>query len=198
MTIRDISAEEFSKKLSSGEALDILDVRTGVECRAEKLSCKVDYIPLHELDSKRFAADRNARGAAGPLYVLCRSGGRAAKAAASLADAGVADIVIVKGGLSACSSCNIPTEKGKVISLERQVRIAAGALVLSGVLLGHFVDDSFYILSGLIGGGLIFAGITDYCGMAMALARAPWNRADISEEINKSLKKFDEMKGSAS
>lgn len=198
MMIAEISAENFGKKLSTGEALDILDVRTGVECRAEKLSCKVNYIPLHDLDSKRFAADRKVRGATGPLYILCRSGGRAAKAAASLADAGIADIVVVKGGLAACSACNVPTEKGKGISLERQVRIAAGILVISGVLLGHFIDDSLYIFSGLIGGGLVFAGITDYCGMAMLLARAPWNRSDITEEINESLQKFNEMKGNAS
>ncbi len=198
MAVTEISADDFARKLQSGDPLDILDVRTGVECRAEKLACKVTYMPLHELDGARFAADRKARGANGPLYILCRSGGRAAKAAEALAASGVENPVIVTGGMAACGACQIPLEKGKVISLERQVRIAAGLLVLLGFLLGHYISPSFYLLSALVGGGLVFAGITDYCGMAMLLARAPWNRADISQEINQSLQKFNEKKGASS
>jgi hypothetical protein len=63
-----------------------------------------------------------------------------------------------------------------MISVERQVRIAAGAMVLTGVLLGAFFHPGFYGLSGFIGAGLVFAGITDWCGMGLLLARAPWNR----------------------
>jgi hypothetical protein len=63
-----------------------------------------------------------------------------------------------------------------VISLERQVRIAAGTLVATGTLLGAFVSPWWLILPGFVGGGLIFAGVTDFCGMAMLLARMPWNK----------------------
>jgi hypothetical protein len=62
------------------------------------------------------------------------------------------------------------------ISLERQVRIAAGTLVLLGVALGWFVHVAFFGLSAFVGAGLIFAGVTDWCGMGMLLARMPWNR----------------------
>ena len=64
----------------------------------------------------------------------------------------------------------------KVISLERQVRIAAGALVLTGVLLAHFVNYNFIWLSGFVGAELVFAGITDFCGMGMLTAKMPWNK----------------------
>ncbi len=64
----------------------------------------------------------------------------------------------------------------KVISLERQVRIAAGAIVLTGVLLGWRVHPGFFGLSGFVGAGLIFAGITDWCGMGLLIAKAPWNQ----------------------
>ena len=67
--------------------------------------------------------------------------------------------------------------KGKgVISIERQVRIGAGTMVLAGVLLGHYVYPGWYFLSGFIGCGLIFAGITDWCGMGLLLAKMPWNQ----------------------
>jgi hypothetical protein len=63
-----------------------------------------------------------------------------------------------------------------MISLERQVRIAAGFIVLSGVLLAHFVNPAFIWLSGFIGAGLMFAGATDWCGMGMLIAKMPWNQ----------------------
>jgi hypothetical protein len=63
----------------------------------------------------------------------------------------------------------------KVIALERQVRIAAGAMVLSGVLLSQFVNPAFIWLAGFVGGGLIFAGITDWCGMGILISKMPWN-----------------------
>jgi len=63
-----------------------------------------------------------------------------------------------------------------VISVERQVRIAAGTLVFFGVVLGVYVHPALYGVSGFIGLGLVFAGVTDWCGMGLLLARAPWNR----------------------
>jgi hypothetical protein len=65
----------------------------------------------------------------------------------------------------------------KVISLERQVRIVAGGLVLIGVLLGWLVHRGFFGLSAFVGAGLILAGITDFCGMGLLLAKLPWNKS---------------------
>jgi hypothetical protein len=77
----------------------------------------------------------------------------------------------------ACVDAGLPVFRGKkAVSLERQVRIAAGSLVLLGSALGCFVDPAFIGLSAFIGAGLIFAGITDTCGMGIILARMPWNQ----------------------
>ena len=77
----------------------------------------------------------------------------------------------------ACAQAGLPLVRGKqVISLERQVRIAAGSLVLTGVILGWFVHPIFFGLSAFVGAGLVFAGVTDTCGMGLLLARMPWNR----------------------
>lgn len=64
----------------------------------------------------------------------------------------------------------------KVMSLERQVRIAAGSLVFIGVALGWFVHRGFFAVPAFVGAGLVFAGLTDFCGMGLLLAKMPWNR----------------------
>jgi len=76
----------------------------------------------------------------------------------------------------AWESAGLPLKRGaKMMSLERQVRIAAGALVFTGAVLGYFVNPAWIALSGFVGAGLVFAGITDTCGMGMLIARMPWN-----------------------
>jgi rhodanese-related sulfurtransferase len=83
----------------------------------------------------------------------------------------------VTGGTEAWVDAELPVARGKkAISLERQVRIVAGLLVLTGSLLGMFVSRWFMGLPAFVGAGLTFAGITDTCGMAMILARMPWNQ----------------------
>ena len=91
--------------------------------------------------------------------------------------AGFTNIVNVEGGTLACVEHGLPVVRGnKMVSLERQVRIAAGLLVLVGALLGWLVHPALHGLSAFIGAGLLFAGITDTCGMGMLLARMPWNQ----------------------
>ena len=83
----------------------------------------------------------------------------------------------MEGGTLAWGDAGLPLERGRIsmISLERQVRIAAGSLVLIGLILGYFVTPWFIALSAFVGAGLVFAGITDYCGMGLLLAKLPWN-----------------------
>ena len=85
--------------------------------------------------------------------------------------------MVIEGGINALNSAGVAIEKGSsnVISLERQVRIAAGSLVVVGVVLGTVLNQWFYALAGFVGAGLVFAGVTDTCGMGMMLARMPWN-----------------------
>ncbi len=114
-----------------------------------------------------------------PVYILCRTGARATtKAAEQLANGGYENAVVVEGGTLAWIKVGLPVERGtaKVMSLERQVRIGAGSLVPTGLLLGWLVHPGFFGLSAFVGAGLIFAGVTDWCGMGLLLGKAPWNR----------------------
>jgi len=112
------------------------------------------------------------------VYVICKSGGRAAKACERFHAAGFTNVASVEGGTEAWEAAGLPLVRGasRVLSLERQVRIGAGSLVLLGVILGWNVHAAFFGLSAFIGAGLIFAGVTDWCGMGLLLAKAPWNQ----------------------
>jgi rhodanese-related sulfurtransferase len=133
--------------------------------------------PLDSLDATRLASV-NGFAKDQPLYIFCRSGNRAKQAADKLEKGGYQQCHVVEGGTIAWVEAGLPVTRGTgtVISLERQVRIAAGTLVVSGVLLAYFVNPAFIWLSGFIGAGLTFAGITDKCGMGMLIARMPWNQ----------------------
>jgi len=113
-----------------------------------------------------------------PLYLICHAGSRARQACEKFLAAGFTNVVNVEGGTEAYISAGLPVVRGpKTISLERQVRIAAGSLVLIGILLAGFVHPAFVALSAFVGAGLVFVGVTDTCGMGMLLARMPWNQA---------------------
>jgi rhodanese-related sulfurtransferase len=108
--------------------------------------------------------------------VVCRSGQRARQAATRLAAAAVPGIQVLEGGLQAWEAAGGALHRGrKTMALERQVRIAAGTLVLAGVVLGFVGHPGYFLLAGFVGCGLIFAGLTDWCGMGLLLARMPWN-----------------------
>ena len=150
-------------------------MRTPVEFR-ELHATAARNLPLDRLDP---AAVMQARSGSRdkPLYLICRSGSRGRQACEKFLAAGFANVVNVEGGTLAWAECGLPVVRGKkAISLERQVRIAAGSLVLLGVLLGWLVHPVFLALSAFVGAGLVFAGITDTCGMGMLLARMPWNQ----------------------
>jgi rhodanese-related sulfurtransferase len=118
-----------------------------------------------------------------PLYFICRSGDRGQQACEKFLKAGFSNVVNVAGGTMACVGAGLAVVRGKkAVSLERQVRIAAGSLVLLGAVLGCFVNPAFIGLSALVGAGLLFAGITDRCGMGMILARMPWNQCSQKTE----------------
>ncbi|MEQ1894417.1 MAG: rhodanese-like domain-containing protein, partial [Planctomycetota bacterium] len=165
-------AAELERELAGGAAASVIDVRTGVEFEAEHVPGS-RLVPLHELAQR---ADE-VRATAAPRFLLCRTGARAADARRTLESLGIGGLTVIEGGLEALRAAGFVTERGQVrLSLERQVRIAAGALALLGSVLGFAVHPLFHALSGFIGAGLLFAGVTDWCGMGLLLARAPWNR----------------------
>lgn len=170
-----ISATELGGLLGAGRVLDLVDVRTPAEFREVHL-VGARNLPLNQLDPKRVAQERLSPQE--PLYLICQSGGRGRQACATLRTAGLDHVVNVAGGTLACVQAGLPVIRGrKTLSIERQVRIAAGALVLLGTALGFFLRPGILLLPACVGAGLVFAGITDTCGMGLLLARMPWNRS---------------------
>lgn len=151
----------------AGGKVRLVDVRTPAEHGEVHIEGSV-LMPLDRLDPARIE---------GPVVLVCRSGKRAEEARRKLAAAGCADLAVLEGGVTAWEQAGLPVKRGEAaMSLERQVRIAAGLLVLTGVALGFLVHPAFFGLSAFVGAGLTFAGLTDWCGMAMLLAKMPWNR----------------------
>ncbi len=169
-----ISPQALAQLYSSGQGIDLIDVRTPAEFQQVHVEFARN-VPLSDLDPAQIVRTRNG-SANEPLYVICQAGGRGQQACERFAKAGFPNVVNIEGGTAACETAGLPLVRGKkVMSLERQVRITAGSLVLVGVALGSLVHPYLYGLSAFIGAGLVFAGLTDTCGMGMMLAKMPWN-----------------------
>jgi rhodanese-related sulfurtransferase len=170
--MKTIAPAGLQKILADQASATVIDVRTPVEF-SEVHVPQAQSIPLDELKPGSLLLSKDQ-----PVYLLCRSGQRASKAAEKFIKEGFVQPIVVEGGTLAWIDAGLPVTRGtvKVISLERQVRIVAGAIVFTGVLLAQFVDHRFIWLSGFVGAGLVFAGISDFCGMGLLLAKMPWNR----------------------
>lgn len=185
--VATINAQQLLDMQRKGEKIDLIDVRTP----AEYCEVHVNFarsVPLDKLDPQAMHAERTKNGSTPPLYVICRSGSRSRQACEKLIEAGLTEVVSVEGGTQACESAGLPVVRGKkTMSLERQVRIVIGAMVLAGVALAAFGDDALEPiglgLAGFMGAGLVFAGITDTCALAMLIAKLPWNQAGGSATV---------------
>ncbi len=170
--IATITPQELQDLIRRGKAIELIDVRTPAEFRAVHVGCARN-VPLDQLNPGALLA----RSLDEPVYLICQKGGRGQMACEQLCAAGFTNVFNVEGGTAGCVEAGLPVVRGKnAVSLERQVRIAAGGLVLVGALLGYLVHPYWFLLSAAIGAGLVFAGITDTCGMGMLLAKMPWNR----------------------
>lgn len=176
-----VTCEELNSLANAGE-IDLIDVRTPVEFR-EIHSVHARNVPLDSLDPQAVMSTRG-RASDRPLYVICRSGNRSGKACEAFVAAGFSNVINVSGGTTAWNEAGLPVNRGKkAVSLERQVRIAAGVLVSVGTILGAFVHEYWLGLPAFVGVGLMFAGITDTCAMGMLIAKMPWNQVgDASPE----------------
>lgn len=172
MNFTTIAPKDFYQLQQQNPAIEVIDVRTPAEFGSVHAT-GVKNVPLDALNVESIKQSR--AGKKEPLYVICQSGARAKKACDQLLAAGVA-VVSIEGGTNGWVAAGLPVKKGKgVISLERQVRIAAGSLAFTGAILALTVHPYFAGLSAFIGAGLVFAGVTDTCGMGMMLAKMPWN-----------------------
>ncbi len=169
MSVTTITPARLHELRQGGRAVELIDVRTPVEFHEIHVPGP-RLAPLDTLTPEALPASE-------PVYLICRSGGRAKQACERCAAAGLTNVVVVEGGTLAWEQAGLPVMRGKkAVSLERQVRIAAGGLVLLGVALALLVHPWLLLLSAFVGAGLVFAGVTDTCGMGLLLARMPWNR----------------------
>ncbi len=171
-----ITTADFASLLAKGAPVAILDVRTPAEF-AECHVTGAKLAPLDALDPKK-AADTLKPADGAPIYLLCKAGGRATKAAQQFIAAGIANVCVVTGGTDACVAANVAVERGGKagIPLDGQVRIALGAFLLLLCLLARYVHYSFAYLIPLMGIMLIVSGVTGFCGMGLILGKAPWNQ----------------------
>jgi rhodanese-related sulfurtransferase len=167
---------ELQRLLAQGAPAQLLDVRTPGEFAAAHVP-GAKLIPLADLDPAAFRSERGAGDV--PVYVLCQSGGRARKAIEKLEQAGVHGCVLVEGGTQGWIDAGLPVIRGqsRVLPLMRQAQIVVGFISAVGAVLALAVNPLFVIIPLATGCGLMFAGITGFCGMALLLAKMPWNRA---------------------
>lgn len=168
MSLTPVSPEKARDLIVEGARL--IDIRDADEHARERILV-AENVPMSRLD-------RLDVGRAPAVIYHCRSGNRTSANAARLAQAADCPAYVLEGGIDAWRKAGLPVEvdKRQPLELMRQVQLAAGALVLLGVLLGFLVAPAFFGISAFVGAGLMTAGATGWCGMARLLAHMPWNR----------------------
>ena len=167
-----ISAHDLADQLGS-QRVAVIDVREPMEYATGHIagSLNIPLSRLHQADLPQ-----------GPLVLVCQSGNRSAKGVQTLLQRGVNQpITDLQGGLPSWQQAGLPVRKLKnaPLPLMRQVQIAAGSLILLGLILSNTVAPAWILLTWFVGAGLTFAGITGFCGMARLLALMPWNKVSL-------------------
>lgn len=170
-----ITPRELQQRLVQLHGQCLIDVRTQPEFESAHITGST-LVPINQLDP---AAIRHLGGKDECLYVICQSGGRARRAIQKLQVAGVKNCVFVEGGIEAWINQGLPVERGetRVLPLMRQVQIAVGMIAGTGALLALTVNPLFAIVPLFMSCGLIFAGVTGICGLAIMMTKMPWNRS---------------------
>jgi len=168
MPIPTITPHDANKAMAKGATL--VDIRGPDEYAREHIAGAL-HVPLDRLE--------DLPKVEGPIIFHCKSGMRTqANEAALRAAAGFTPCHILEGGLEGWRSAGLPTrlDRKQPLEIMRQVQLAAGGLVLLGVLLGFLITPALFGLSAFVGAGLMMAGATGWCGMAKLLQAMPWNR----------------------
>ena len=171
MSTACVSPQEIYESISRGARVDLVDVRSPREFENVHATM-ARLVPLDTLDPKAFAATADAS----TIAVICKSGIRAKDAARRMVAAGARNVVVVDGGTQAWADAGLPVVHGKkTIGVDGQTRIVAGSVAIIGGLLGYLLSPGWALLAAAVGGGLVMAGITDYCPLATLVAKMPWN-----------------------
>jgi rhodanese-related sulfurtransferase len=171
---RVLRANELEELLAARDDVRLLDVRTPGEYESVHIPGAYN-VPLDTLGEH--AAEIRAT-VDEPVVLVCQSGARAKRAEEALMGCSMTNVHVLDGGMNGWVEAGLQVNRGRRrLSLERQVRIAAGAMAAAGGVLALLVSAQWAILPAFVGSGLVFAGVTDRCGLAMVLSRLPWNRA---------------------
>jgi rhodanese-related sulfurtransferase len=173
--LHPLTPQQVRERLDAGRAI-LVDIREADEFARSHIAGAHSQ-PLSTWEKAHLSVDPDA-----DVIFTCRSGMRTAGACDRLAARVNGGAFVLEGGLDAWAKAGLPvaTNADAPMEIMRQVQIAAGALVLIGVVLGFLVSPAWFGLSGFVGAGLTFAGISGFCGMARVLMLAPWNRVKAS------------------
>lgn len=167
-----VSPKEAVSLAQKNQRVKLLDVRSALEFAEVHIKDSIN-VPIDMISAKI-----NDLSLSGQAYiVLCRTGNRSPMAADMLIQSGIHDVKVMQGGMTRWQKEGLPATKGEGgISLERQVRLIAGILVLLGIILSWIVHWAFIFIPVFVSCGLIFAGLTDNCLMGMLLMKLPYNK----------------------
>ena len=178
MNYQSITPDLLYSRLQENGQNILIDVRSVPEYRSGHPYNTVS-IPLDDIEQTDLEAHTHIKGIGKdiPAYVTCKSGLRSKQAIEKLQKKGYTNLVLLDGGTDAWEKAGLPMRRlGNAISLEGQVQITLGALLILKVFFGFTVHELFFVLAALMGAGLIVAGFTRWCGMAKLLTLMPWNR----------------------
>lgn len=178
-TPSSVTATQLQSALASGQC-QLIDVREAVEFEEERITGAV-LIPLAELERRQGEIDKSQ-----PVYVMCRGGTRGAKASAQLTELGCAQVMNLEGGILAWKASGMPVESSgrRGLPLMQQVQLTIGLCVATGSVLALTQDVRFAYIPLFFGSGLILAGSTGWCGLALLMAKLPWNQVSCKTEGN--------------
>ena len=168
-----LSPLQASKLLEQGAVL--VDIRDRADFLREHIPQALS-LPLTEITTGKTVEGSGQQ----PVIFHCQAGMRTTNNAEQLMRAASSgNVFLMSGGINAWKSAALPIieDKKQPLPIIRQVHITAGILVLVGVIAGYAVDSRLFFLSGFIGAGLIFSGVSGFCGMASLLQKMPWNKA---------------------
>ncbi|WP_067133678.1 rhodanese-like domain-containing protein [Microtetraspora malaysiensis] len=167
--------------IESNSDVLVVDVRTPAEFETAHINGAIN-LPLDQVDAhlRQIVAD-----AGGTMLLICQSGNRATQAQKKLCEAGLPGTAVLSGGMNSWVASGAPVVRGRQKwSLERQVRLVAGGIVLTSIVADLWLPGARYV-GAFVGAGLVFAAVSDTCAMGMLLARLPYNRgrADAAEAM---------------
>ena len=170
-----IHPKDLHHHIAAGEGVELLDVRTQPEYDAEHVAC-ARLLPLDQLDAAAYLRERGNSDR--PIHVICQSGMRARKAIEQFQRAGFHHCVHVEGGTQGWIAAGLPVERGQshVLPLIQQVQLVIGSCTALGSALALWVNPLFAWIPLFMGCGLLMAGATGSCPLALLMAKLPWNR----------------------